>query len=137
MLRWDTAVAKNLLAEDASYVACLSPRCGLYFSIEGCGSKRRATGSKPGSASSPKNTDSIQAVCPYCEYTFCLSCNRPGHSGSCDDAKRREDNLSENTIKKLGAKPCPHCKVNIEKRGGCDHMTCNYTSLRAVSSGIY
>jgi hypothetical protein len=24
----------------------------------------------------------------------------------------------------MGAKPCPKCGVNIEKQGGCDHMTC-------------
>jgi len=25
----------------------------------------------------------------------------------------------------MGAKPCPACGVNIEKTGGCDHMTCH------------
>ena len=65
-----------------------------------------------------------KAVCPHCDHELCLSCNRPWHSGSCNSARKMEDEQSEKAIKDMGAKPCPKCGVNIEKRGGCDHMNC-------------
>jgi hypothetical protein len=122
--RWDTAVTKHLLAADASYVACLNPKCGIYFSAEDCGSKHKAPSSNSKSKSKQKDTNIDKAACPHCEHELCLSCNRPWHSGSCDSVKKREDKQSEKAIKKLGAKPCPKCGVNIEKQGGCDHMNC-------------
>ncbi|KAF1933454.1 uncharacterized protein M421DRAFT_197634 [Didymella exigua CBS 183.55] len=120
---WDTAVTKFTLAADAAYIACLNPACGIYFSAEDCGSKHKFS-SKSKSKSKQKETDIDKAACPYCEHEICLSCNRPWHSGSCNSVKRREDQQSERTIKRLGAKPCPKCGVNIQKNGGCDHMKC-------------
>ncbi|KAH6622375.1 hypothetical protein C7974DRAFT_221016 [Boeremia exigua] len=70
-----------------------------------------------------KNSDEMVA-CPHCDHDLCLSCNRPGHTGSCDSAKQREDEESVKAIKTMGAKPCPQCGINITKNGGCDHMTC-------------
>lgn len=125
--RWDSAVTKHLLAADESYIACLNPKCSVYLSAEGCGSKHKASSSKTKTKSKSKQKDKSnpdKAACPYCEHELCLSCNRPWHSGSCDSVKRREDKESEKAIKKLGAKACPKCGVNIEKRGGCDHMNC-------------
>ncbi|KZM19425.1 uncharacterized protein EKO05_0003094 [Ascochyta rabiei] len=129
---WDAAVTKHLLAADPSYIACLNPKCGVYFSIENCGSKRQISSTKPKPKSKSKSNakqkqkqeDTDKTACPHCDHAACLSCNRPWHSGSCDSAKKREDKQSENAIKKLGAKPCPKCGVNIEKQGGCDHMNC-------------
>ncbi|KAF2631317.1 hypothetical protein BU25DRAFT_334075 [Macroventuria anomochaeta] len=122
---WDTAVTKHLLAADPSYIACLNPKCDTYFSAEDCNSKHKASSSKSKSKSKSKQKENVnKAACPYCDHELCLSCNRPWHSGSCNSAKRLEDKQSENTIKKLGAKPCPKCYVNIEKQGGCDHMNC-------------
>lgn len=116
MHRWDTAITKHLLTTDASYVACLNPGCGVYFSAEDCGTKSKVK--------SENEADLDKAACPYCAHELCLSCNRLWHAGSCNSAKQREDQQSEATIKQLGAKPCPQCGVNIEKRGGCDHMNC-------------
>lgn len=119
---WDATVTKHLLAADPSYIACLNPQCGIYFSIEHCGSKHKSK-----SKSKQKKEDIDKAACPYCEHKLCLPCNRPWHSGSCNSAKRREDKQSEQAIKKLGAKQCPKCGINIEKQGGCDHMNCRPT----------
>ena len=38
-------------------------------------------------------------------------------------SKPQAEDLSETWIKQR-SKKCPSCKVNIEKNGGCDHMTC-------------
>ena len=121
---WDTAVIKHLLATDPSYIACLNLKCSVYFSAEDCGSKQKASSKNKNKT---KQEDADKAACPYCDHELCLACNRPWHSGSCNSARRHEDKQSEKTIKKLGAKPCPKCGINIEKQGGCDHMNCKNT----------
>lgn len=130
--RWDAAVTKHFLAADETYITCLNPKCGDYFSIEHCGSKDKKTSSDTNSKSKStqeENNKPEKVACPYCEHQFCLSCNCPWHSSSCDSVKKREDKQSEDAIKKLGAKPCPGCGANIEKRGGCDHMNCKFPRL--------
>jgi len=109
---YDKAVTKHALSSGESYIACLSAKCGRYFSIEDC-----------------KNTkhSKQRVACPYCEHEICLKCNRPWSShgkGGCDQAKKAEDDLSKRAVKTMGAKPCPKCGMNIQKHGGCDHMTC-------------
>ena len=37
----------------------------------------------------------------------------------------RADELFEAAVRKMrNVRRCPHCKVVIERDGGCDHMTC-------------
>ncbi|KAF1850949.1 uncharacterized protein K460DRAFT_302543 [Cucurbitaria berberidis CBS 394.84] len=112
--QYDTALAKRLLSADEFYIACLSRKCGMYFSIEGCKSDKRGK---------------QKIACPYCEYEICSKCNRPWKShgtDGCNKAKEKEDRASEKMVKALGAKPCPQCGLNIQKNGGCDHMTCQH-----------
>jgi len=42
------------------------------------------------------------------------------------DRKKKKvlDDEAKAAIMRLGAKPCPQCKVPIQKNMGCDHMTC-------------
>lgn len=54
--------------------------------------------------------------CNECHYVFCTDCKSQYHSGKCITADERY--VRENS------KPCPHCKVPIEKNGGSSHMTC-------------
>jgi hypothetical protein len=113
---YSKALLKHHLSSSPNFIACLSSECGKYFSIEDCqGKTRRATKSSAGH----------KIACPYCDYALCLTCNRPWHTGGCDKAKKDEDAKSLAEIKKIGAKPCPKCGVNIDKDGGCDHMTCH------------
>ncbi|XPS76448.1 hypothetical protein M3J09_008500 [Ascochyta lentis] len=129
---WDTALTKHILAANPSYMACLNPKCGIYFSTENCNDEHQTSITKSKSQSKTtqkqkqKHTQEppTKAACPYCTHESCLSCNRPWHPGSCNSAKKLEDEESVAAIKKLGAKPCPKCGVNIEKQGGCDHMNC-------------
>lgn len=118
------AITKHLLAGDPSYIVCLNSGCGAYFSIEDCGSDQKSE-----HAGKKSKDDSIKAACPNCEHALCLTCNRPWHLGTCNNAKQLEDEESEKTIRRMGAKACPKCGVNIEKRGGCDHMTCKKSPL--------
>ncbi|KAI0412054.1 hypothetical protein F5X98DRAFT_380134 [Xylaria grammica] len=43
--------------------------------------------------------------------------------------KRQEEKLTNQSIRRL-TRPCPGCRVPIEKRGGCDHMHCTECDLR-------
>jgi hypothetical protein len=113
--RFDQALAHHHLTADLNFIACLSPKCGKYFSIEDC------------SKTSSKRSSTKQKIdCPYCGYSLCLQCNRPWHPKTgCSKAAEKEDLESVAQIKTMGAKPCPKCGINIEKAGGCDHMTCH------------
>ncbi|KAF2024883.1 hypothetical protein EK21DRAFT_22220, partial [Setomelanomma holmii] len=118
---YDKALVKHHLAASPNFIACLSLKCGHYFSIEECqATTKRSTKSKA----------KQNIACCYCDYEICLTCVRPWHSNtSCDKVKEKENEQSLAQIKKMGAKPCPKCGVNIEKNGGCDHMhrnTCRH-----------
>ncbi|KAH7087765.1 hypothetical protein FB567DRAFT_621821 [Paraphoma chrysanthemicola] len=110
---YDKALVKHYLAISPHFIACLSTTCGLYFSIEAC-------------QANTKRSTKQKISCCYCEYEMCLTCVRPWHGRSgCSMAKQMENEESLAQVKLLGAKPCPNCGVNIEKHGGCDHMTCH------------
>lgn len=70
-------------------------------------------------------------VCPDkdCGVTFCSVCKMsPYHENQICQGPKDADlaNMDDETYKKLIAttKPCPHCKVRIEKSANCDKMTC-------------
>ncbi|KAH7386802.1 hypothetical protein DE146DRAFT_701791, partial [Phaeosphaeria sp. MPI-PUGE-AT-0046c] len=122
--KYDAALTKHLLAASPHFIACLDSKCGKYFSIEGCTSGNNDTKKKIKAKARTKTKNLI--ACPYCDYEVCLACNRPWHPKTdCNKVKEQEDKASLEQIKNLGAKPCPRCGVNIEKNGGCDHMTCH------------
>jgi len=67
-------------------------------------------------------------VCPACQYTYCFHCRREWHADmTCDEyAAMRDDQVEQRYQQWVQehAKPCPNCHANIEKNGGCNHMTC-------------
>eukprot|EP01027_Heterolobosea_sp_BB2_P008098 GEZU01012025.1.p1 GENE.GEZU01012025.1~~GEZU01012025.1.p1 ORF type:complete len:327 (-),score=36.46 GEZU01012025.1:17-916(-) len=70
------------------------------------------------------------AECPKCGFSFCTRCKQAAHgSKSCRRASKAgpEENQSRKQIKKK-CRPCPVCHTNIEKNGGCRHMTCSNCS---------
>jgi ariadne-1 len=89
--------------------------------------------------SAPNCTNAIEvndtvkqpAVRCSCGNTFCFLCSNFIHDLiSCDLVKRYEtlkasDYGSTHWIAKH-CKPCPSCKNEIEKNGGCNHMTCRH-----------
>lgn len=96
---------------DPTYITCLFPDCGKYFSTDDC---------KPS-----KRKQKIE--CPYCHTAMCLTCIRPWDAhgrGGCKTVKQKEEEETAAVIKQIGANPCPKCGLNIQKHGGCDHMTC-------------
>jgi len=74
-----------------------------------------------------------------CQHVFCRLCQKPWttdavtHADQDCDAyeKARQEQLDPANLEALSmaliasnSKPCPECKVNTEKNGGCDHITC-------------
>ncbi|GAB7362682.1 hypothetical protein MBLNU230_g2991t1 [Neophaeotheca triangularis] len=80
--------------------------------------------------------------CDQCKATYCTSCDVVMHRGeSCEDYLRRKAKEDQTTQKRQAAeeaasmarierktKSCPNPKCSVlklEKRGGCDHFTCD------------
>ncbi|CAF2115481.1 unnamed protein product [Rotaria magnacalcarata] len=70
-------------------------------------------------------------TCDHCQTSFCFQCAQSWHDPiKCIlllqwNKKMLDD--SETVIwLKANTKSCPKCKVNIEKNGGCNHMTCGH-----------
>jgi hypothetical protein len=64
-----------------------------------------------------------------CGERSCVPCDRPYHDGETCAAyqarvkDRMKEDKSLQEIRKA-TKPCPHCGVSIQKKGGCEHMQC-------------
>eukprot|EP00731_Ephydatia_muelleri_P020266 Em0012g1091a len=97
----------------------------------------------PSAEDSPTHKDSSQVVHCGNRHYFCRDCKEEPHEPcNCDEWKKWL-NKAEELAPKIGGKteqetndaanqswlismckPCPQCKVQIEKNEGCNHMTC-------------
>ncbi|KAJ6821996.1 putative E3 ubiquitin-protein ligase RNF144A-B [Iris pallida] len=80
--------------------------------------------------------DSVEAVgqseCPSCRRLFCVGCKVAWHSGvGCDefrslgaDERSREDVLLMEVASKKKWRRCSSCRFYVEKKDGCNHVTC-------------
>ena len=77
-------------------------------------------------------------TCTECGYQTCFTHRVAWHTGlTCEnfDASEETETETRNRVngeeKKLRetVRPCPRCNVDIEKDGGCDHMTCKYDGI--------
>jgi ariadne-1 len=71
-------------------------------------------------------------LCQSCNTSFCLGCGDEPHKPlTCSDLVlwnekfAKEGGGSESWILQ-NTKPCPKCRVRIEKNQGCNHMTCRH-----------
>jgi len=67
--------------------------------------------------------------CHACQSRSCFTHDVPWHEGmTCADyndrLSRDRNEMANDEYKRRKTKPCPKCTASIEKRGGCDHMTC-------------
>ncbi|TBU30635.1 hypothetical protein BD311DRAFT_690392 [Dichomitus squalens] len=74
------------------------------------------------------SADDTVLRCPSCLARICASCHVEFHEGlTCVEFK---DNVSGGNEafrrwrEENGIKSCPSCKADLEKSGGCNHMTC-------------
>ncbi|XP_060083944.1 E3 ubiquitin-protein ligase parkin-like [Ylistrum balloti] len=86
---------------------------------------------------------SRKVTCPTCQYTFCGECKLEYHEDPDCQALVIQESSSQNyivseeqelrarwnleSLETIGriSKPCPNCKTNTEKAGGCMHMSCS------------
>eukprot|EP01080_Neovahlkampfia_damariscottae_P005380 gene5380-9187_t len=75
----------------------------------------------------PESTEN-DVLCS-CGNSFCFKCNNESHApASCDNLrewsiKEKDESETANWLT-ANTKVCPKCKRQIEKNGGCNHMTC-------------
>jgi len=70
-------------------------------------------------------------TCPKCKMKFCFNCKtsewHPGTTCEMFQKWKMENSQADAKFehwKDKNTAPCPKCKSNIEKNGGCMHMTC-------------
>lgn len=74
-----------------------------------------------------QKTTHAEVECLVCKTYLCTSCRSFGHSGmTCSEAKasRVDDTDTLSLATEQGWKRCPSCRHVIERRGGCNHVTC-------------
>lgn len=75
-------------------------------------------------------TDACKNVtCRNCSLEICRTCLKQWHDGECDQASmgnlaRQSEEFGAQAWISRYTKPCPSCKVRIQKNDGCSHMTC-------------
>ncbi|KIY63508.1 hypothetical protein CYLTODRAFT_493855 [Cylindrobasidium torrendii FP15055 ss-10] len=63
--------------------------------------------------------------CPDCLVGICAQCGGESHEGEACALDDDEDEMQFRQWKEQnGVKPCPGCKVDIERSEGCNHVTC-------------
>ena len=76
-----------------------------------------------------KKDKTKRVTCEQCRFDWCFSCHAPWHKAmSCKDFKRGSKMFKEWTKEQsegeMNARPCPKCKVFIQRLDGCDQMSC-------------
>ncbi|KAF1972361.1 hypothetical protein BU23DRAFT_387472, partial [Bimuria novae-zelandiae CBS 107.79] len=114
--QYDTYTTLSVLARDPKFRWCLEPNCASGQIHEG-------------------GLEENIFTCIVCGFHVCVFHERKWHEGeTCDDFDRRVEQEEEQRMQEAASakvismltKTCPGegCGWNIEKNGGCDHMTC-------------
>lgn len=143
--KFDELERRGIADKTPGWRWCLAPRCRAgqvhLFLIEATAATKTSTPPKTRSArkgparkvKKAENTDHI-CTCNACGAKACVNCDRPWHENeTCEQyqARMKKEGFEKEEAKSLKAieqqaKPCPGCKKNIIRNGGCDHMHCEY-----------
>ena len=107
---YDKCLLMTCLRQDDQFVWCLAANCGSGQFHDG-----------------DEDTPIVQ--CSACGESGCFVCGVPFHTGTtCAQFQRNveRDGTQTNLYLNRNTKKCPNsdCNVHIEKKSGCDHMTC-------------
>ncbi|THY16305.1 hypothetical protein D6D01_07734 [Aureobasidium pullulans] len=106
--KYDEAAFRAVISADAEFHYCMSTTC------------------KSGQGH-PAGIDEPIFCCRECGHKHCVSCETNWHEGlTCaqyqDTLQRAQEEVqSQQEVAKI-SKPCPKCRVPIQKNSGCDHM---------------
>lgn len=108
--RYDKLLTRATLSAMADFYWCLSPQCesGQFLDL-----------------------DNPMSECRECGFRYCTRHGKSWHDGAtCDEYDRRsrqhdEEEQTREVIERT-TKKCPGCEADIEKNGGCNHMTCMF-----------
>jgi hypothetical protein len=116
--KYEQASLRSALASDGDYRHCLSTECDAGQVHVG-------------------GSDEPIFRCQACGHKHCVACESLWHENeTCEQYQQRhqeeqrlrqeQEQLNEQSRAVVDqiSKPCPRCKVPIEKNNGCDHMTC-------------
>ncbi|CAG8549267.1 17045_t:CDS:2, partial [Racocetra fulgida] len=99
-IRYDTLLLRAAIRKLPDFRWCKAPKCGS--------GQEHTTGA--------------------CGEKSCFTHDVPWHSGlTCDEFSEQlqtKDYTANRAYYERHTKPCPRCKMSIEKNHGCDHMTC-------------
>jgi hypothetical protein len=114
--RYERASIRATLAADPDFRFCFSSACD-------------SGQLHPGGASEPIFS------CQACRHKHCVICETNWHDDqTCEEyqaALHRNTETDEQSQREVDkcSKPCPECRVPIQKNSGCDHMTCQQSFL--------
>ncbi|KAL5170386.1 E3 ubiquitin-protein ligase RNF144A [Glycine soja] len=113
IVRWETVMCESMIVElEKTY--CPFKDCSVLLVNDG---EKVVT----------------SAECPSCHRLFCAQCKVPWHgSMSCEEfqeiERNKDEKVLENKFFKLAKEEkwqkCPRCTMFVQRREGCDHMTC-------------
>ncbi|THX55694.1 hypothetical protein D6D06_04768 [Aureobasidium pullulans] len=107
--KYDEAAFRAAISADPEFRYCMSTTC------------------KSGQCH-PAGIDEPTFCCRECGHNHCVSCEVNWHEGlTCAQyqhslQRAQEEEESQQEVAKI-SKPCPKCRVPIQKNNGCDHMT--------------
>lgn len=103
---------ENPFGDDLKFCYCPTPDCGYIFAWN-------------------EKEDDPHFRCDKCTKHYCLHCKVPFHHGmTCISFKKaninknKDDQLFLRFIRQNRIKQCPQCMRFVEKRGGCNSITC-------------
>ncbi|KAH0362143.1 hypothetical protein KCU65_g8209, partial [Aureobasidium melanogenum] len=83
--------------------------------------------------------------CQECGHKHCVACEANWHQDqTCEEfqaareiirQRDAENEQSQQEVDKI-SKPCPECRVPIQKNNGCDHMTCRFEMSPRILLGL-
>lgn len=107
--KYDRQLTLHSLEQTAEFVWCAHPDC------------------KSGQFHDTTNSARRRLICINCNKQTCSFHRIIWHTGLTCEQYDREQAAANDSTKEwidLNTKQCPGCHQNIQKSGGCDHMTC-------------
>lgn len=127
LARFDELAFERIMQADPDYI-----RCPRLLDIPGAEGEIIKTPCPSWGLKKPADSiNSASAQCVSCKHLFCPSCHNIPHVGTCEAFAAFLVEHGNNTDEaayyqyrnQIGVKTCPGCKQDVERNGGCDHMT--------------